>query len=114
VLEHIVIDMGYNPKTLVDKMPKLIFNDPDVDTLVKLQNQAVYLYEHSAITFSEMREQLGMHTEVDEEDMYIYHVKKPQVEWQAEAKPGLINTEPENSAETENKVNPQNQHTKNS
>lgn len=113
VLEHIVIDLGYNPKTLGNAMPKLVFNNPDFDALVKQQNQAVYLYEHSAVTFSEMREMLNMNTKVNEEDMYIYHTKKPLIEWQAEAK-NMLSSEPDKQNETQNKINPQNQHTKNS
>ena len=115
VLEHILIDLGYNPKKLGEDMPRLEFNDPDIDTLIKYQNHAVYLYEHSAIPFAEMRERLGLKPTVNEEDMYIYKVKMPLIEKQAELKMSIgANAEPENGQETENKVNPQNQYTKNS
>jgi hypothetical protein len=58
-------------------MPKLKFNEPDIDTLIKYQNQIVYMYEHSAITQTEMRQKLGFNPKIDEKDMYIYKVKIP-------------------------------------
>jgi hypothetical protein len=58
-------------------MPKLVFNEPDIDLAIKKQNHAVYLYEHSAITQSEMRKLLDMPKISEQEDMYIYRVKIP-------------------------------------
>jgi len=101
VLEHIVLDCGLNPKELGSKMPKLEFNDPDIDYMIKLKTHAVYLFEHSVASLSEVRHMLGFNTKVDDKDMYTYRVKLP----------GLLSTAPDKTKETENLLNPQNQHT---
>jgi len=58
-------------------MPKLMFNDPDLDYMIKLRTHYTYLYEHSVITQTEVRTLLGLNPTVDQEDMYIYRVKIP-------------------------------------
>jgi len=63
-------------------MPKLVTNDPSMDAMVKLQNHYTFLYEHSIASFKEVRNMLGLDPEVDENDMYIYHVKMPVIELQ--------------------------------
>jgi len=82
LLEHLVIDSGFNPKTLGPEMPKLVLNDPSMDAMIKIQNHFTYLYEHSIASFKEVRTMLGLDTDVDENDMYIYHVKMPVIELQ--------------------------------
>ena len=101
VLEHIVLDLGYNPKELGEAMPRLEFNDPDIDYMIKLRTHSVYLYEHSVITQSEVRNALGLNPDIDQSDMYIYRVKLPVSGLSADIDKG---------AETENLINPQNQH----
>ena len=109
VLEHIVFDLGYKPDKLGDAFPQLIFAEPDIDKHVKLENHAVFKYEHSAITEDEMRKLLGK-TPIDSSErkkMYIYKVKIPAaVETQKQ-----INNLIENAGDTENRIQPQNQHT---
>ncbi len=107
VLEHLVIDSGFNPKQLGNQMPKLVLNDPSMDAMIKQQNHATFLYEHSVIPFKEVRTMLGLDSNVDEKDMYIYHVKMPVIELQKDL------SMPDNQQETENLINPQNQHTNN-
>ena len=106
-LIHLVMDMGYAPENLDNEtMPKLIFPDPDVDRAIKLENEAVYLYEHEAITEDEMRNRIGMESVENRDGMYLNKVKIPLAEAQAQAK--LMGFNPN---ETSNKINPQNQHT---
>lgn len=107
VLEHLLLDLGFDPRKLGDAMPKLMFNDPDLDYMIKLRTHYTYLYEHSVITQTEVRTLLGLNPTVDQEDMYIYRVKIPTLLLSA---PSQKSTQPEKGQETENLLNPQNQH----
>ena len=78
LLVHLVMDAGYDPLKLGNQMPIFMFNEPDVDLLIKKQNNAVYLYEHSQITETEMRKMLNMNPVPDAErqDMYVNRVQQ--------------------------------------
>lgn len=95
VLEHIIACLGYSPLKLGDAKPELEFGDPDLDMLIKQQNNTVFLFEHNAITFEEMRNQLGLSPNVNEDDLYV-------------SKIGTLRAK---ARETENRVMPKNQWT---
>jgi len=110
LMTHIVMDLGYSPEDLDEhSMPKVVFPDPDVDKAIKLENEATHLYEHFAITREEMRRKLGMEPIADDDKgTYLHQVKIPIIEAEARAKAKAAMES--GSADTDNRVQPQNQH----
>lgn len=109
VVRQLLLDGGFDP-TGVDQRRLAIVKlpDPDVDSMIKWQNQVVYLYEHYCITEDEMREMLGMDP-IDEDErrkMRIYTVVEKLNETTLQ-KPV---SQEDGSAETDNRVKPKNQH----
>ena len=82
------------------QMPEIIFPEPDIDLKIKLENQQIYKFEHAAYTEDEMRIDIDKKVVSDKE--------------RAKLRPNLYkeNVESSSSKETNNKVNPQNQHNK--
>lgn len=106
-LDHILMDMGFNPEEVEEEQrPKLIFPDPDIDSMIKLENQTIFLYEHNAITEDEMREMLKMRpvTDLQRSKMHFDLITLRQIK-----EAGKVAQQ--NNADTNNRVNPQNQHT---
>jgi len=106
-LDHILMDMGISPEEVSeDERPKLIFPDPDIESMVKFENQVVFLYEHNAINEDEMREMLKMRplTEDQRKKMHFELITMRQLKESAKLAQ-------KSTQETDNRTNPQNQHT---
>ncbi len=93
--EHLILDGGFAlSKVRHEEFPLLQFPDPEVDLNIKRENHAIYKYEHSAITQSEMRTAIN-HSPVsgkNEKGMYIYKVKVPLMEYKQQEAPDAGNT----------------------
>ena len=113
IISQILRDGGYKYPIDESNAVKMHFADPDVDMKIKKENQAVFLYEHNAITFDELRQMLGLKplTEEEKQHLHLYEITEPTAMFAAEAKAGMFGGD-EPSAETSNLVQPENQHEK--
>jgi len=132
MFKEILFEGGYVIDEREDNFVKLKFREIDIDTMLKVQNNAVFKYEHHAITEKEMRAGLSLDPIGDDQRGFMYFelVQKPVAIIEArdepytpEAKAALktqqakvegtqaVPKEPGSKA-TNNKQKPQNQHGK--
>ncbi len=114
MVKEILMEGGFDPVLNPLDAVRFEFNEIDLDSQIKKENHALFLYEHEGITESEMRELIGRDPIEDGEDragMYLNTVKIPTMEAQAALK--LSSTSDGNQAgtkSTNNKNKPTNQH----
>ena len=71
VITELLLEGGFNPILNDDDIVDLKFNEINLDTRVKLENHEVNLFQSNAITFEELRKDLGRRTDdVDESRLY--------------------------------------------
>lgn len=105
IIKEILMEGGFDPVMNPDDDIDFKFEEIAIDEQIKLENQALYLYEHNGITFGEMRERLGYEVEVDDESqMYLNKVQLVQLAAKSSG------SEEPGSAENNNKMKPTNQH----
>lgn len=80
-----------------------VFNEIDMDSLIKKENHEVFKFEHNAQTWEEMRRNLGLETQVDESRLYYRMISIPLA--QARALGFAPSTD-----DTDNRNEPQNRH----
>lgn len=106
IINEILVEGGYDPVMNTSDNVDFKFIEIAIDEQIKLENQAMYLYEHNGITFKEFRKRIGYEPEVeDENDMYLSRV---QIVKDSSNK----SSEDQGSPETNNKMKPANQHGK--
>lgn len=132
MIKELLFEGGYSIDEKEDNFVKLKFREIDIDTMLKVQNNAVFKYEHHAITETEMRAEMSRDPlgEDQRQEMYFELVQKPQavVEAQtmttqsASGAKKLVSTGPEKqkvsvkhpktpgSKAANNRQKPQNQH----
>lgn len=75
IFNELLLEGGYDPistptaATISDRC-YFKFNEIDVDTQVKKENHIIQKYVNSAITLTELRTELGINPEYDEEDLF--------------------------------------------
>lgn len=123
MIKELLMEGGFDPVLNVVDMVYFKFNEIDVDMQIKLENQAIYKYEHVAITEDEMRQLIGLDPITDRSKMYTNLVTKEKSIAEAQgqllvaeasakfAQNSSANTSSGNNgnAETNNKVQPKNQ-----
>lgn len=121
MVKEILMEGGFDPVLNPDDAVRFEFNEIDLDSQIKKENQAVFLYEHNAITEPEMRELLGRDPIEDGEDragMHLQVVTIAQMEAQAQLAPSPTQGSGSSSGgsndkkkkATDNKTKPTNQH----
>lgn len=71
IFNELLLEGGYNPIVNEQDIVKFQFNEISLDTKVKMESHAMNQFQGAAITFEEMRQQLGMDTDsVDESRLY--------------------------------------------
>lgn len=108
MVNEILMEGGFDPIINPDDAVHFRFNEIDMDSRIKAENQAVYLYEHNAISESELRELLGRDPIEDGEvraGMHLQVITLATAAANAEAK-----AQAAGSKETDNKNKPTNQH----
>lgn len=101
MIDELLREGGFDPVLNPEDDVEFTFREIDTDGLIKLQNHAVFLYEHNAITESEMRAMLGRDPITDRSEMHMNLVTIPTA---------LVKANPPSTAETDNKNQPTNQH----
>lgn len=109
MVKEILMEGGFDPVLNADDEVRFTFNEIDMDSKIKAENQAVFLYEHNAISEDEMRE-LIRRDPIDaiadaRNKMHLQVVTIATSTANAEAKAT-------SSKETDNKTQPTNQHGK--
>lgn len=109
MVNEVLLEGGFDPILNPDDAVRFTFNEIDMDSRIKAENQAVYLYEHNAISESELRELLSRDPIEDGEVRAGMHLQvvtlttaAATAEAKAAASPG--------TKETDNKNKPTNQH----
>jgi hypothetical protein len=119
MLKEILMEGGFDPVLNPDDIVVFRFKEIDMDSQIKWENQAVFLYEHNAITEDEMRELLGRDPIEDGEmrsKMHLQVVTLTQAAAEAALKPAATGTSSAGAASTkkraatDNKQKPTNQH----
>jgi hypothetical protein len=93
IIRELLLEGGYDPLLNPDHDVDFEFEEIDADLKIKTQNHAVYMFEHNAWTHEEMRKALGKEPVADESRLQS----------------NMFNNL-ENQADTDNKNQPQNQH----
>lgn len=123
MIKELLLEGGFDPILNPDDMVHFKFNEIDVDMQIKLENHAVFKYEHNAITEDEMRQLLGLDILTDRSTMHVELVTLYQAQKQAEitakyaptpttggTSSGGSKAKEKGSPSTNNKVKPKNQH----
>jgi hypothetical protein len=119
MIKEILMEGGFDPVLNPDDAVTFTFHEIDMDSKIKLENQAVFLYEHNAISEDEMRELIGRDIIEDGEErakMHLQMVTLAQATAMAALKPqdgggGSGGSAPKGKGkETDNKNKPTNQH----
>lgn len=115
MVKEILMEGGFDPVLNPDDDVRFTFKEIDMDSQIKMENQAVFLYEHNAITEDEMRELIGRDPIEDGEarsKMHLQIVTIAQATAVAALKPepGTGASGGGSKKETDNKAKPANQH----
>lgn len=104
IVNELLYEGGYDPLVNEEDVVRFKFKENDLDTKIKKETHAVYLYEHNSITEDEMRAELGRDvlTDSDREKMFIELIT---------LRKNSINesNDETGTAETNNKEQPENQ-----
>ena len=105
MFKELLNEGGFITDEKEDTFVKLKFREIDIDSMLKIQNHAVFKYEHHAISETEMREELTMDPVMDSqrENMYFDIISKPTMKLEAEIKEA-------GAKDTNNRQKPANQH----
>lgn len=109
MVNEILMEGGFDPIINPDDAVYHRFKEIDMDSRIKSENQAVYLYEHNAISESEMRELLGRDPIEDGEIRAGMHLQVITMAT-AQANAAMKAETTSGNAETDNKQKPANQH----
>lgn len=95
VLEELLVEGGFDPYMNPDQKVELVFRETEIEQLIKRETHEIYKYEHNAISFDELRSNLNLSPNVDENRLMHNFIGK--------------GSEAENGGETDNKQQPENQ-----
>lgn len=59
IFSELLLEGGFDIITNITNMVYFKFNEINVDTEIKLQNHKIFMFEHDAITYDELRDELG-------------------------------------------------------
>ena len=80
VIAELLLEGGFNPILDEDDIVDLKFNEINLDTRVKLENHEINLFQSNAITFEEMRKELGYRSGgVDESRLYANMLQQKNI-----------------------------------
>lgn len=120
MIKEILMEGGFDPVLNPDDQVFFRFKEIDTDSQIKAENQAVFLYEHNAISEDEMRQRIGYDIIEDGGEvrakMHLNVITIPTLEVQAALKPATTaggsgsTSNPKSTKSTDNKTKPSNQH----
>lgn len=108
IIREMLLEGGFDPLTNGDRDDvRFEFREIDFDAQVKYENAEIFKFEHNIQTWDETRAAIGRKPQVDESRLYLNMITLPQI--RAKNSEG----DSTNTADTANRVSPQNQRTKN-
>lgn len=119
IVKELLMEGGYDPVLNPEHVVEFRFKENDLDTKVKSETHAVFLYEHNAITEDEMREELGRDPITDRSMMHQMLITQPNFTHEEQTKAQFgggtastssTKTSSTSTKQTDNKVRPTNQH----
>lgn len=137
MIKELLYEGGFDPLLNPDDMVSFVFNEIDIDMQIKLENHAVFKYEHNAITEDEMRQLLSLDIITDRSKLFnelvTLYGEEQILKWQKQyavptmgmggsssssssssskssSKSSSSTSSEKGSKETNNKVKPKNQH----
>lgn len=110
MVNEVLLEGGFDPILNPDDAVRFTFNEIDMDSRIKAENQAVFLYEHNAISEPEMRELLNRDPIEDGEIRAGMHLQVITLATAAATAEAKAATSTGGSKETDNKTKPTNQH----
>lgn len=78
IIHELLLEGGFDPITNPRDDVDFVFNEIDLDAKIKSENQAVFLYQHNAITEDEMRARIGKDPITDRSKLYLNLVTIPR------------------------------------
>lgn len=70
ILVELLLEGGFDPLNNPDDLIEFVFNEVNVDTQIKVENHKLNMFQSNAITYDEMRSELGRDIEVDESRLF--------------------------------------------
>ncbi|WP_422661767.1 hypothetical protein ACK8P5_25775 (plasmid) [Paenibacillus sp. EC2-1] len=118
MIKEILMEGGFDPVLNPDDAVRFMFEEIDKDSQIKMENQAVYLYEHNAVSEDEMREMIRRDPIEDGEQrsrMHLQMVTIATLQAEASLAPSpttgtAASDQDKKKAATDNKTKPANQH----
>lgn len=79
IIQEILIEGGFDPILNPNDDVDFVFNQIDIDEVVKQENHTIYLYEHNSITEDEMRYDLGREAldDSEREGLFLNRITLP-------------------------------------
>ena len=77
IIDELLLEGGFNPITNPEDEAKLVFNEIDVDTRVKVENHEMAKYQANMTTFDEMRKSIGLKNTDNVDELYKNKIDKP-------------------------------------
>lgn len=103
MIDELLMEGGYDPIARPDDDVDFMFKEIELESMIKAENHAVFLYEHNAITEDEMREMMGREPITDRGNMYATLIDLPKID-------AKLGDQTPGTKETDNKQKPTNQH----
>lgn len=75
IINELLLEGGFDPISKKEDRVDLVFNETSLSTKIKVENHEILKYQSNAITFEEMRRNLGMEEEIDESRVYEKMIK---------------------------------------
>lgn len=98
VIEELLIEGGFDPYVNPDHEVEIVFNEIEMEQLIKRETHEIYKFEHNIISFEEVRSNINLDPVVDEARLMHNMLGK--------------GSEEDASKETDNKQKPENQNGK--
>lgn len=86
IIDELLMEGGFDPIANPDDDVSFVFKEIALDEKIKLENHEYTKFVNNAVTFEEMRNNMGVDTVVDEARLYLNMIQIPLAEAKAEAK----------------------------
>lgn len=105
IIEELLVEGGFDPFANPDYAVELVFNEIEMEALIKRETHEIFKFEHNAQTFEEMRLAIGKDPMVDESRLNRFIAAELASQQAAEKEAAAGG----GSSETDNKQTPENQ-----
>ena len=104
IILELLLEGGFDPINNPDDDIDFVFREIDLDMLAKKENSAIFKFQNNAITWDEMRLEMGMEPTADESRLYFNMITIPTAQ--------IGRTDAGESRDASNRQQPENQYGK--